>query len=160
MKNQNLKNVTVNHDSTIIQSGLSNLTVGSHTLVEMESLRNSYNRIIEEITEVQKLTRLMDYEKNAQIVNLQQEKNKKKAHFDLCSKLVKEWISRFPERDKKYANIIEAYYCDISNESSLKYIIAEMEGIDTDDDKAVDNIKTQNFHARIRRIEMNLIRKP
>ena len=64
MKNQNLKNVTVNTDSTMNQTALSYPPIGYHTLKLLDGLRQSYNDASKRINKVRKNQRISNTTKD------------------------------------------------------------------------------------------------
>ena len=146
--------VTVNTDSTMNQTALSNPSIGYHTLKLLEGLRRSYNDVGKKIPDVENLTRPMDYEKSRRLENLKKYREQILEEFNTWSELVKNWASEFPEKDALYGAVIIEYYCDIHNNVSLKNIMEEI--LVEKEDK---NKRSQNLQARIRSITLNQIQK-
>lgn len=146
--------VTVNTDSTMNQTALSNPSIGYHTLKLLEGLRRSYNDVGKKIPDVENLTRPMDYEKSRRLENLKKYREQILEEFNTWSELVKNWASEFPEKDALYGDVIIEYYCDIHNNVSLKNIMEEI--LVEKEDK---NKRSQNLQARIRSITLNQIQK-
>lgn len=162
MRNQ-ISKVTVNTDSTMNQTALSNPIIGYHTLDLLEGLKQSYWDTVNRIQEVKDITRIWEYQRNEKLKSL----NERKAHiefeFDAWSALVKEWVSEFPEQDYLYGVIVEEYYCNINN-----YVVGQKEppigSLKLQDildevlcEKTDKNKRASNFKARIRTIALNLI---
>ena len=67
MKKQDLKNVTVNTDSTMNQTALSNPIIGYHTLDLLEGLKQSYWDTVNRIQEVKDMTRIWDEQRKKKL---------------------------------------------------------------------------------------------
>ena len=162
MKKQDLKNVTVNTDSTMNQTALSNPIIGYHTLDLLEGLKQSYWDTVNRIQEVNDMTRIWEHQRKEKLKNLKERKAQIKIQFNEWSALVKEWVSEFPEKDALCGDIIVEYYCNINNyvvgkeplKGALKLqdILDEVLCEETDKNKSASN-----FKARIRTIALNLI---
>lgn len=140
----------------------SNPPIGYHTLLYLEALRITYDDTMNAIRDTEKLTRFSDYEISRRLVNLREYVKQVRKEFDHYSSLVEEWVSQFPDRDYEIGELILTYYCDIKNHESLRYLIAENKGIDTDykeNDEEIKKVGVQNYQKRMRVISMNLVKK-
>ena len=95
MKNQNLKNVTVNTDSTMNQTALSYPPIGYHTLKLLDGLRQSYNDASKRINKVRKNQRISNTTKDKRIKNLENWQKQLKSEFEFWAGIVKKWVSVF-----------------------------------------------------------------
>ncbi len=128
--------------------------VGYHTLKLLDGLRLSYRDAEKEIEKVKKLNRLWDYQRNERLSKLREYQNSLKAEFEYWSELVENWVSKFPEKDELYGDVIIEYYCNFYSIESLKDVIAEILCEENDRNK-----ESQNFQAKIRQITLNEIQK-
>lgn len=154
MKNQNLKNVTVNTDSTMNQTALSYPPIGYHTLKLLDGLRQSYNDASKRINKVRKNQRISNTTKDKRIKNLENWQKQLKSEFEFWAGIVKKWVSSFDEDNILYGDVIIEYYCNIDNIRKLNHITEDILCEDEDKNKA-----SQNFQDKIRKITLNQIQK-
>ena len=156
MQQKQKTNVAINQTADI-----NNPPIGYHTLLYLEALRMTHDDTINAIRKTEELTRFSDYEISRRLANLQEYVKKVRKEFEYYSSLVEEWVSQFPDRDFEIGELILAYYCDIHNHESLRYLIAENNGIDTDidnNDEKIKKIPVQNYLSRMRVITLNHVK--
>lgn len=136
--------------------------IGYHSLQYLESLRLSYRDVVNEIEKTSELTRFSNSEISRRMTNLREYRAQIESEFNYLSSLVEEWVSQFPKKDAEIGELILNYYCDLLNEESLRYLIAEMMEIDTDCDDNIEKINAipvQKYQSRMRVIALNLVKK-